>query len=90
MSHVIRLDSSHNFALIKKHNIMKRTIVLSLQYENAVPTCLTAYGTTKYLYHILGFGGDGNGWYMGQTFQTPADGTFQSACMIYNITPPSN
>jgi hypothetical protein len=61
-----------------------------LQYENAVPTCLTAYGTTKYLYHNLGFGGDGNGWYIGQSFQTPADGTFQSACMIYNITPPSN
>jgi len=38
----------------------------------------------------LGFGGDGNGWYIGQTFQTPADGTYQSACMIYNITPPSN
>lgn len=61
-----------------------------LQYENVVPTCSTAYGTTKYLYHNLGFGGDGNGWYIGQTFQTPADGTYQSACMIYNITPPSN
>ena len=61
-----------------------------LQYENVTNTYSTAYGVTHYLYHNLGYGGDGNGWYIGQTFQTPHDGTFSSACMIYNITPPSN
>lgn len=47
MSHVIRLDSSHNFALIKKHNIMKRTIVLFTALFVAITASFAFTGVSK-------------------------------------------
>lgn len=61
---------------------------LPLAYTNAGQTCYSGYGTYNYLYHNLGYGGSGNGWYMGSVVSIK--GTFLPNCMIYNITPPTN
>lgn len=61
---------------------------LPLTYTNVGQPCYSGYGTYYYLYHNLGYGGSGNGWYLGSIASN--EGTFLPNCMIYNITPPSN
>lgn len=61
---------------------------LPLAYTNAGQTCYSGYGTYNYLYHNLGFGGSGNGWYLGSI--ASIQGTFLPNFMIFNITPPAN
>lgn len=63
-------------------------IVEPLEYTNVGQTCYSGYGTYNYLYHNLGFGGSGNGWYLGSI--ASIQGTFLPNCMIFNITPPAN
>lgn len=63
-------------------------ISLPLEYTNAGQPCYSGYGTYYYLYHNLGYGGSGNGWYMGSVVSI--EGTFSPTCMIYNIAPPTN
>ena len=62
--------------------------ILPLEYTNAGQPCSSGYGSYYYLYHNLGFGGSGNGWYIGSVVSI--EGTFLPTCMITNITPPSN
>lgn len=60
-----------------------------LEYTNITPPISTADGYYRLLYHNLGFGGDGDGWYMGSTLYS-SEGVFTSLLMIYDITPPTN
>lgn len=55
-----------------------------LQYVNWVQPYDAYAGTTTYLYHNLGYEGDGNGWYVGKNIYFDHE-TFKSTFMIYNI-----
>ena len=59
-----------------------------LHYESITSNYVTGYGQSTYLYHNLGYEGDGDGWYIGHTFNT-SEGTFTALGMIYDITPPT-
>ena len=77
------------YFVVINHKIMKIIdIVEPLEYTNVGQTCYSGYGTYNYLYHNLGFGGSGNGWYLGSI--ASIQGTFLPNCMIFNITPPAN